>query len=173
MIAVHTIVGVIALAAGLAVVVLQKGTRTHRLIGRLYALAMYALCLSSFAIPAALLPLVGDYGIFHLFALFGTVHLTIGLAPILWRGSVRNWYTHHLYFMLWSFVGLIMATNSHFFPYVGALFMRGVGLSSTVSMVVTGVLLWGLPMMIGAPLIERKKAKYTKQFGVGREVAGS
>lgn len=158
MLTVHTILGLAALGTGAAIVVLPKGTRMHRWLGRSYAVAMVGLCLSAFALPAQILPLVGDYGVFHAFALFGLGHLAVGLAPILWHGNVRNWMQHHLYFMLWSFVGLLMATNSHVYPHVGAFLVETLGMDPIWAMIGTGVVLWGVPVVVGTVLIERKKA---------------
>jgi hypothetical protein len=73
--------------------------------------------------------------------------------------------------MLWSFVGLVMATNSHFFRYAVPL-VHEVGLFSIgASFGLTGFVLWGVPAIVGTIWIERLKAQYS---GVSPEtVAGS
>jgi hypothetical protein len=66
----------------------------------------------------------------------------------------------HLYHMLWSFVGLVMATGSHFFRYVAPWLMEVFGLGVGWGLGLTGVLLWGVPAVVGTVAIERAKAHF-------------
>ena len=162
----HTALGVAALAAGFTIALRRKGTRAHKWLGRLYAVAMLALCLSSFALPATVGPRWGGFGVFHAIAVAGVVYLALGVAPVLWRGSVRGWYARHLYFTLWSFVGLLMATLSHvYYPIAVALMDVGLGMGAAGG--VTALLVWGVPVVIGTVVIERLKARYRRRFEAG------
>lgn len=156
----HTALGLAALGAGGLVVARRKGTAAHKWLGRSYAGAMLALCVSSFWIPSRGGPSVGAFGIFHAIAVMGIVHLGLGVAPVLWRGSVRGWYERHLYFTLWSFVGLIMATLSHVYaPIFVAL--AGLGLPAGAAHAATGALVWAAPGVLGHHLIARQQRRYT------------
>lgn len=163
MLAFHTASGLLALATGLGVLLMHKGTPRHRLIGGVYTAAMIALCGSSFFVEGDILPLVGRFGIFHAFALFGLAELVAGISVALFRSRFGDWYAWHLYFMLWSFVGLVMATGSHFFRYVVPFFHEQVGLSLFASFGAAGLLLWGMPAVVGTVWIERLKAFYRKR----------
>ena len=163
----HTALGVAALALGFTVAARRKGTPAHRWTGRAYALAMLALCVSSFGIPAEVGPTWGRFGVFHAIAVAGVVYLAFGVLPVLWRGSVREWYQKHLYFTLWSFVGLLMATLSHVFEPV-LLFLAGpVALSPAAASWTTAALIWGVPTVLGTVFIERLKATYRRKYGDG------
>lgn len=163
----HTALGVAALALGFALAARRKGTPVHKWTGRAYALAMLALCISSLGIPAEVGPTWGRFGVFHAIAVAGVVYLAFGVLPVLWRGSVRDWYQKHLYFTLWSFVGLLMATLSHVYEPVALTLMGPVGLTPQSASITTAILLWGVPTVLGTVCIERLKAKYRRKYGDG------
>ena len=163
----HAALGVAALALGFTVAARRKGTAVHKWTGRAYALAMLALCVSSLGIPAQVGPTWGRFGVFHAIAVAGVVYLAFGVLPVLWRGSVREWYQKHLYFTLWSFVGLLMATLSHVYEPVAVALMGPVGLTPKTASIATAILLWGVPTVLGTVFIERLKAKYRRKYGDG------
>jgi uncharacterized membrane protein len=160
----HTVSGVAALIAGLATCVMTKGTRLHRRVGWLYSVSMYSLCLSSFFISADILSFVEiagmHYGIFHVFALWGTIQLSAGLYIMIRRDAFSEPMEWHMYNMLWSVVGLIMATNSHLFGYVSPWITSQMGLSIGWGIGITGLLLWGVPVVVGTVWIERLRPRY-------------
>jgi uncharacterized membrane protein len=164
MLALHTAAGIASLLTGAVVAARTKGTALHRTIGRIYAVSMLTLCLSSLVISADLVPFftVGGitYGIFHVFAVWGTLQLIAGLVPMIWRSRFADPLMWHLYNMQWSFVGLIMATNSHFFRYVAPWIGQTLELSMGWTLGVTGVLLWGVPCIVGTVVIERSKTAH-------------
>lgn len=171
MITFHAFNGVIALAAGLAIILLHKGTRTHKIAGRIYAGSMYILCLASSAIQDTT-PFFRGLGIFHVAALVSLGTLTAGLVPALYRKGFKDWYGMHYYFMLWSYVGLIMALNSHFFRNV-FLFIADLGLAKPASAAISILILWVFPPVIGSLLINRKAPGFRQKFSPGEADAAS
>ena len=163
MIAFHTINGLIALVAGLAVILLGKGTSFHRAAGRVYAGAMYVLCFASLAIRDTT-PFFRGFGMFHVMALASVLTVTAGLVPALRRRRHRDWFNRHFSFMLWSYVGLVMALNSHFFREVFILFAKQAGLGNAVGLTLSILILWGLPPALGALLINRRAPLYRRRF---------
>jgi uncharacterized membrane protein len=164
MLALHTTAGLLALLTGVLVAVLPKGTALHRNIGWSYGGSMYMLCLSSLFVPADIIPFfdIGGitYGIFHVFAVWGTLQLSVGLLMMVWHKRFTEPVKWHLYHMQWSFVGLIMATNSHFFRYAVPLTADLLSVSPSWAFGVMGLLLWGVPVVVGTVVIERAKSRY-------------
>lgn len=159
----HTVTGLLSLLTGLALVLLPKGARLHKSVGKVYVASMYALCLTSFAITDTT-PYFRGYGVFHLIAAVGVVYLTIGMIPLLVRHRLSDWFAVHFYCMLWSYVGLIMALNAHFFPDVLYFLSENFGLSKRASSITAMALLWGVPLIIGNILINRKMPHYKMKF---------
>ena len=96
----------------------DKGTRFHRSAGWVYVGSMYVLCTGSLAIDAtSARPFFRVLGVgrggFHVMALVSLATVTAGLVSIVRRRS-KDWFDTHVAFMLWSYVGLVMATNAHF-----------------------------------------------------------
>lgn len=117
MIVFHTVTGLISLTTGLAIILLNKGTPLHKIAGRIYVASMYVLCFASFAIRDTT-PFFKGLGMFHVMALVSVATVTAGLVPALYRRGFKDWYGMHYSSMLWSYVGLVMAFNSHFFREV-------------------------------------------------------
>ncbi len=159
----HTIAGLLALLSGLAVVLLPKGARPHRRIGKVYVVSMYVLCLTSFTITDTT-PYFRGYGIFHLIAAVGIVYLTIGMIPLLLRRKFRDRFAIHFYCMLWSYVGLVMALNAHFFARVMYFMVDNFSLGRRASSIFSMLLLWGVPLVAGNILINRKMPQYRNKF---------
>jgi uncharacterized membrane protein len=166
----HTITGLLSLISGLALVLLPKGARLHKGIGKVYVISMYALCLTSFAITDTT-PYFKGYGIFHLIAAVGIVYLTIGMIPLLFRRRMRDWFAIHFYCMLWSYVGLVMALNAHFFPNVLYFLSENLNLSRRAASIASMLLLWGVPLVIGNILINRKMPQYKNKFSRKKPLA--
>ena len=158
----HTIVGVVSLGSGLLVILRAKGSRFHRTAGWVYVASMYGLCGLSFAIRAER-PLFGPFGAFHVMALVSAATVTAGLVPAVRRAS-PGWYEQHLVFMLWSYVGLVMATNSHYMDALAAALREPLG-SRPLAMWFAIAVGWVLPMVVGAVLIPRSVPRYRRTFG--------
>ncbi|PEN11461.1 hypothetical protein CRI94_15625 [Longibacter salinarum] len=142
---VHVALGVIALVAGAWNLMAQKGTRRHRRAGWIYTGAMAGLILTSFAI----FQLTGAFGPFHVMAIVSGATLTLAIYFPLRREYHDGWLEHHYFWITFSYVGLVMATGSHFAQYGPAGW----------SMWERGALWWGVPMVIGFALIFWKKEK--------------
>ena len=102
----HFGAAIAALGSGLAVLLLPKGTQTHRLAGRLYLGAMLTLNLAAITIYE---DSPGSFGVFHYLAFVSLVTLAAGFAVIRFgRGRIGARMAHG-HFMAWSYVGLVAA----------------------------------------------------------------
>jgi uncharacterized membrane protein len=104
--AAHFAAALAALALGLAVILEQKGTMTHRMIGGGYAVAMILLNVTALGIYR----LTGHITPFHLLALISLAILARALAAV-WRRRT-GWLVTHYYSMAWSYVGLLAAASA-------------------------------------------------------------
>ena len=107
---VHTAFSTIALIAGI-IFLIPKGTRKHKKIGYIYVFSMMGSLITSFG----LFNLWDRFGVYH--ALSIVSFLTIALAlyfPLAGRNR-KKWAEHHLLYMGYSYVGLVMAAGSHLF----------------------------------------------------------
>jgi uncharacterized membrane protein len=128
---VHVVLGVMALALGLLVVVMRKGTAGHRRAGLFYAVVMVLLNATALMIY----DLFGRFGPFHALALVSMATLTAGVVPV-WLRRPRAWLELHARFMSWSYAGLIAA----FFSEIGSR-VPGVGFTAGVLVPTTVVML--------------------------------
>lgn len=145
----HAIIGSVALVTGFLIVVLKQGTRLHKILGKVYVPAIYVLCFSSFFI----FELFGRYGVFHIFSMVSIGAVTAGVIPLLRRK--KGWYKQHLENMLWSYFGLVLATCSHLFGSV-FVFFKSREFSTLATWIFTAAIVWGIPHIVGIPLIVRK-----------------
>jgi uncharacterized membrane protein len=102
----HVAFGICALALGLCVLCLRKGTRVHRTLGHLYLASMIGLNATALSIYE----LFGGFGPFHVLALVSLLTLGCGALPAITQRPRRRWFEAHAYFMSWSYVGLLAAT---------------------------------------------------------------
>lgn len=146
----------VALVAGGAVVGMRKGTKHHRYVGWIYVAIMTLLCVTSFFIYE----LFGSFGPFHVAAIISFISIIGGiLAPLLRTQIGEEWMEVHYRFMLWSYVGLVMATGSHFFEPLGSFFYAHTPLARLSSLAATGLVCWGVPAAIGAYFIYSRKER--------------
>ena len=104
--AAHITAAVISLVTGAVVVLWQKGTYRHKVIGYCYVAAMLTLNITALLIYR----LTGSFGPFHVMALISLGGLLAGFAPALLRRP--DWLKQHLNGMAWSYIGLLMAAAS-------------------------------------------------------------
>lgn len=143
-IAIHTLFGLCALVAGGWNLLATKGTRRHRLVGWVYTGAMASLIVTSFAIYNT----YGRFGAFHVLSLVSGGTLAMALYYPLCRRSDPNWVESHYVWIGYSYIGLLMATGSHFFQYV-----------PTWPTAVQMMVFWGIPYGVGSALLFGQKRR--------------
>ena len=111
---IHTVLGFTSLISGFFVLLQVKGTKTHRFIGRFYALSMISLCVSSFG----LFNLFGRFGIFHISAIISLVSVFAGITCAIFKSKIKNWLKLHYECMSWSYLGLLAATVNEIFANI-------------------------------------------------------
>ena len=99
----HLLSSILAMIFGGVILLSQKGTKRHKLIGYAYSLNMFIVLVTALFIYR----LFGRFGPFHIIAIVGFFYLIIGLLPALFRS--KSWIKKHVYFMYWSVVGLYAA----------------------------------------------------------------
>jgi uncharacterized membrane protein len=105
---VHTSFALIALAAGLAIFTITKGTTLHRVIGYTYVVSMLSLNLTALTIYR----LFGGFGPFHVLAIISLITLAFGFIPAYTKRPKQAWLNRHYELISWSYVGLIAAAAS-------------------------------------------------------------
>lgn len=110
----HTLAGLIAILAGIPVLGMTKGSRGHRLRGRLYLVAMLATNLSALAIYAH-----GSFNLAHWMTLLNLGLLGIAFAAARLRRPVRGWIHLHAGAMALSYFLLLFATVNEVFLRLG------------------------------------------------------
>jgi uncharacterized membrane protein len=100
----HVTAALSALLAGLAVLLMPKGTPIHRATGTLYVVALVL-------VNAAALSLHREaaFGLFHALAVVSLLTTGAGLAPLLRGKRSQAVVTLHAFCMTWSYVGLVAA----------------------------------------------------------------
>jgi len=101
----HFLLALLAIALGIAVVIRRKGTRRHRLTGRIYLAAMVALNLAAFFIYNDRPGL----GPFHYLAMVSLATLAAGFGVLRVVANTGRARVMHGYFMSWSLAGLLAA----------------------------------------------------------------
>ena len=92
------------LLAGVAVLLLPKGTHIHRVIGTAYVLALVLVNVGALSLHRE-----DVFGVFHALAVASLVTVAVGLLPLLLgKRSPRVIATHALC-MTWSYVGVAAA----------------------------------------------------------------
>lgn len=100
----HFLGAIVAIALGLSVLLLTKGTLLHKSLGTIYVLVMIGLNVAALALHRA-----DAFGPFHILAV---ISLTTVLAGVIWliASSKRPQdVAVHAYLMSWSYVGLLAA----------------------------------------------------------------
>lgn len=134
---VHALLGVSALALGLAVLLRRKGTRVHRRIGQGYVLSMLLLNATALMIY----DLFGRFGPFHAASVVSLATVGAGFVPVYLRRPRAGWMQLHATFMCWSYVGLLAAFISEVAVRVPGIGFGAAVIASTVVVVVAGAIL--------------------------------
>jgi uncharacterized membrane protein len=98
----HILAALSALVAGAAVLLLPKGTHRHRVIGKVYVVALVL-------VNAAALSLHREavFGVFHALAVASLVTIAVGLSPLLLGKRSPAVIGTHAFCMTWSYAGLV------------------------------------------------------------------
>ena len=105
---IHTALAVIALASGIAIFTITKGSTRHRMIGYGYVVSMVGLNVTALMIYR----LFNRFGPFHVLAVISLITLATGFVPAFTKRPKSGWLDQHYRGMLWSYVGLVAAAAS-------------------------------------------------------------
>ena len=100
----HVVAALSALLVGAAVLLLPKGTHTHRVIGTLYVLALVLVNVAALSLHRE-----NTFGVFHALAVVSLVTIAVGLSPLLLGKRSPTVFATHAYCMTWSYAGLVAA----------------------------------------------------------------
>jgi uncharacterized membrane protein len=100
----HVLAAFSALGAGAAVLLLPKGTHTHRVIGAVYVLALILVNVTALSLHRE-----NTFGVFHALAVVSLVTIAVGLSPLLFGRRSPMVITAHAYCVTWSYAGLVAA----------------------------------------------------------------
>lgn len=113
---VHLMAALTALLTGTFILFTNKGSKTHRRVGRIYTVAMITLLLTAFQIYF----LFGRFGVIHWGAVGSVVALLAGVGSVAFRSLVRSWLRWHYIGMGASVTGLyaafVVESTYRFFP---------------------------------------------------------
>jgi len=127
---IHLIASLLSLLSGTLVLVMAKGTRTHKTIGYCYGIFMLIVNATAFG----LFGLFGNFGPFHAAALVSLATLAAGMIPVMRR--TPQWLNLHFPFMYYSVIGLYAAFASEVIVRIpGIPFGPAVGLATAVVMI--------------------------------------
>ena len=153
---IHTIAALISLITGSIVLILNKGSLAHVIIGRIYVIAMLVVCSTSFMIYRV----HGNFNVLHFFALISTVTLMFGMLSLYLKKPDSSYILWHLSWMYWSVIGLYCAFSAEIFTRIPSIlgyqdnygiFYALIGISS------------GLVGMIGARKFKKLKKSWEIQ----------
>ena len=100
----HVLAAVSALLVGAAVLLVPKGTHTHRVIGTVYVLALVLVNVAALSLHRE-----STFGVFHALAVASLVTIAVGLSPLLLGKRSPPVIATHAYCMTWSYAGLVAA----------------------------------------------------------------
>jgi uncharacterized membrane protein len=100
----HVVAAFSALLVGAAVLLVAKGTSTHRVIGGLYVLALVLVNVAALSLHRE-----NTFGVFHVLAVASLVTIAVGLSPLLLGKRSPPRVATHAYCMTWSYAGLVAA----------------------------------------------------------------
>jgi uncharacterized membrane protein len=127
----HLAAAVSALLVGSVVLLLPKGTPTHRTIASLYVVALVLVDVAALSLHRE-----DAFGVFHALAVASLGTIGVGLVPLLLGKRSAMAITTHAYCMTWSYAGLVAA---------------GCG-QLAVTVAGQDVRAWMVPVVIGAVL---------------------
>ena len=137
-----------AIISGAAMLLRQKGTRSHRRIGWVYVASMVGLNVTALGIYR----LSGNFGPFHAAAIVSLATVIAGVVVVLRRRYDSDWLRKHYLWMTYSYVGLLAAAASEILTRLPvASFWWAVALASALVFVAGAVMIQRRQKAILAP----------------------
>jgi uncharacterized membrane protein len=100
----HVLAAISALLVGAAVLLMPKGTHTHRVFGIVYVGALFIVNVAALSLHRE-----NTFGMFHALAVASLVTITVGLSPLLLGRRSPPVIATHAFCMTWSYAGLVAA----------------------------------------------------------------
>ena len=100
----HVVGALTALLVGAAVLVLPKGTHTHRVIGTVYVVALVLVNVAALSLHRE-----NTFGVLHALAVVSLLTVAVGLSLLLFGKRSPPVIATHAYGMSWAFAGLVAA----------------------------------------------------------------
>jgi uncharacterized membrane protein len=148
----HVLAAVSALGAGVAVLLSSKGTRTHRVLGTVYVLALVLVNVAALSLHRE-----NTFGVFHALAVVSLATIAVGLSPLLFGNRSPMVIATHAYCMTWSYAGLVAAGCGQLTVAVGQdaeAWVVPVTIATVLS--ISGIVIFGrVPSTIDRMLAER------------------
>jgi uncharacterized membrane protein len=148
----HVVAASSALVVGAAVILSPKGTRTHRVIGTVYVLALVLVNVAALSLHRE-----NTFGVFHALAVASLVTIAVGLSPLLLGKRSPAAVVTHAYCMTWSYAGLVAAGCGQLAVAVGrdaGAWVVPVAIVAVLS--ISGVVIFGrVPSVLNRILAER------------------
>ena len=148
----HVLAAFSALGAGAAVLLLPKGTHTHRMIGAVYVVALVLVNVAALSLHRE-----NTFGVFHALAVVSLVTIAVGLSPFLVGKRSPMAITTHAYCMTWSYAGLVAAGCGQLTVVVGqevGAWVVPVAIATVLS--ISGAVIFGtVPSILDRMLAER------------------
>ena len=133
---IHLLTALGAMVIGTVVLIIRKGTRTHRFFGYLYFYLMLIMNGTAFMLYS----LFGTFGPFHVAALASLITVLLGLIPAIKRKP--GWLQRHLTFLYYSIVGLYAALASETLTRIPKSPFFTVVIIASVAVTVLGVIIF-------------------------------
>jgi uncharacterized membrane protein len=148
----HVVAASSALVVGAAVLLLPKGTHSHRVIGTVYVLALVLVNVAALSLHRE-----NTFGVFHALAVASLVTVAVGLSPLLLGKRSPPAIATHAYCMTWSYAGLVAAGCGQLAVAVGddaGAWVVPVAIGAVLS--ISGVVIFGrVPSILDRMLAER------------------
>jgi uncharacterized membrane protein len=148
----HVLAAFSALLVGAAVLLLPKGTHTHRVIGTVYVLVLVVVNVAALSLHRE-----NAFGVFHALAVASLVTIAVGLVPLILGKRSPPVIVTHAYCMTWSYAGLVAAGCGQLAAAVGqdvGAWVVPVAIGTVLS--ISGVVIFGrVPSTLDRMLAER------------------
>jgi uncharacterized membrane protein len=100
----HVLAACSALLLGAALLLIPKGTPSHRVIGTVYVVTLLLVNVAALSLHRE-----DTFGVFHALAVASLVTIVVGLSPLLLGKRSPPVIATHAYCMAWSYAGLVAA----------------------------------------------------------------